>query len=630
MDAFLTKLSQHATSFAIRSCFALTSRYVAKHAGSLLKKVDDGPTRRQLVHLQHRLARKIELLSPILESIEVRFTQGETDLEAIINVSHELRQDIDALEARILTAHSEREANPPGHNGTLSPESNEVQAIIEDTKELIANIDDAIPLVNLWVSSMVRPPTESTPFSPSRLLQASMLLNIADTQYILDPSRPMQVGPDFGISLYMLFRGHASLGSGEEPYGIEEGQRKPLWQQVMRKARVRLYRVPENAAGAEDFDSYLLPASAYRYQLQIVEDLDDGLLHAPYGDTTAFASFDGIVSAGLRQAIQIADISKLLYTEVGSLLNIVEDDGKRSNPVLLLKRETQTPGPTANDVPTRETLEGKQAVAIPFTKEDIQSEIDQQLFGDFAVTERTVAAIESTQSKIQNRNLWGLPANLDPEWMALEVYMPDEDGDIRSDSSQTSDDVDDRTDDHQTDSTLSSDVHRLLEDRKDRESRGPSSDIDTNLCSQFARMGAAPANQPRAPSTRAQREEATAVKQSKHHDKNNNKRNNNNEIDINTDAAAARRNRLLVKRSPFGAIKTSLSLLEMLLRLTSLQEFEQKTHLAIPDHLLRFYLDESASTSGLRGQQRVSAKRQAEAKMGFDPYTDSPAAGAHR
>ena len=33
-------------------------------------------------------------------------------------------------------------------------------------------------------------------------------------------------------------------GSSEEPYGIEEGQRKPMWQEAIHKARVRLCRVP--------------------------------------------------------------------------------------------------------------------------------------------------------------------------------------------------------------------------------------------------------------------------------------------------------------------------------------------------------------------------------------------------
>ncbi|CAK7225943.1 Ran-specific GTPase-activating protein 30 [Sporothrix bragantina] len=76
-------------------------------------------------------------------------------------------------------------------------------------------------------------------------------------------------------------------------------------------------------------------------------------------------------------------------------------------------------------------------------------------------------------------------------------------------------------------------------------------------------------------------------------------------------------------QSPFGPVVTSLSLLEMLIRLTSLQQFQQTSHLSIPDHILTFFLEET-SASGLKGEERWKAKRAAEQKMGFDPFTDTP------
>lgn len=75
--------------------------------------------------------------------------------------------------------------------------------------------------------------------------------------------------------------------------------------------------------------------------------------------------------------------------------------------------------------------------------------------------------------------------------------------------------------------------------------------------------------------------------------------------------------------SPFGAVTTSLSLLEMLVRLASLQEFQQLSHLAIPDHILTFFLEET-STTGLRGEARWKVKQAAKQRMGFDPFTDTP------
>lgn len=88
-------------------------------------------------------------------------------------------------------------------------------------------------------------------------------------------------------------------------------------------------------------------------------------------------------------------------------------------------------------------------------------------------------------------------------------------------------------------------------------------------------------------------------------------------------AATAASSSAFVARSPFGAITSSLSLLEMLVRLTSLQAFQQASHLSIPDHVLTFFLEET-STTGLHGEERWRARNEARRKVGFDPYTDTP------
>ena len=63
----------------------------------------------------------------------------------------------------------------------------------------------------------------------------------------------------------------------------------------------------------------------------------------------------------------------------------------------------------------------------------------------------------------------------------------------------------------------------------------------------------------------------------------------------------------------------------MLLRLTSLQQFQQASHLAISDELLNFFLQES-STTGAGGDADVRKRIRMEARkrVGFDPYDESP------
>lgn len=75
----------------------------------------------------------------------------------------------------------------------------------------------------------------------------------------------------------------------------------------------------------------------------------------------------------------------------------------------------------------------------------------------------------------------------------------------------------------------------------------------------------------------------------------------------------------------FENIRTSLSLLETLLRLTSLQQFQQQSHLSISDELLNFFLEES-STTGAGGdeQHRQRLRHEARRRVGWDPYDESP------
>lgn len=75
----------------------------------------------------------------------------------------------------------------------------------------------------------------------------------------------------------------------------------------------------------------------------------------------------------------------------------------------------------------------------------------------------------------------------------------------------------------------------------------------------------------------------------------------------------------------FNNIRTSLSLLETLLRLTSLQQFQQLSHLSISDELLNFFLEESATTgAGGDEQYRQRLRADARRRVGWDPYDESP------
>ncbi|KAI4137760.1 MAG: hypothetical protein L6R39_007114, partial [Caloplaca ligustica] len=55
-------------------------------------------------------------------------------------------------------------------------------------------------------------------------------------------------------------------------------------------------------------------------------------------------------------------------------------------------------------------------------------------------------------------------------------------------------------------------------------------------------------------------------------------------------------------------------------------QFQQTTHLSIPDELLVFFLSESASTGAAQGdaEERKRVREEARRTVGFDPYDESP------
>ncbi|RAL62580.1 hypothetical protein DID88_004429 [Monilinia fructigena] len=259
--------------------------------------------------------------------IELISARGNTTLESAVTLTKALRWDIQSLESSKDTCCHEAE----------------IRAIVRDIKKLLARIEDAVPLINLAITTSGTSLSTTLPatVSPSRLLQASNLLTAGDTQYSMNPNVSVQVGPTLTLSLYMLFTGHAYRAHDEE------GMRETTWKEVIHKARVKLLRVPlrstygspgqlHHVKEAKDYltgkDSSLIAGEGnmteYSYQLEIIEDFDDDRVHSyedgepqpgPYGD---------VKLAGIR-----------------------EDE--TNSPVLLLKRDI-------NALPPRRMMEGQE------------------------------------------------------------------------------------------------------------------------------------------------------------------------------------------------------------------------------------------------------------------------------
>lgn len=460
----------------------------------------------------------------------------------------------------------------------------QLSQIAKDIKTCLVTIEDAIPLISLAITTSGASLTTQLPstVSPSRLLQASTCLTQGDLKYANDPTGSVQIGPTFTLSLYMLFAGH-HMRIDDEARGI----RKTTWQEVLHKAQVRLVRVPGvpsariNDHSKKDYVYDDIPATSqenvYSYRLEMIEDLDDNRVHDFEDSAKKPSPYRDVALAGIREGFPVHQISRIFYADTGKILNIGSDLGA-NNPVLLLKRDVNAIPPRRMMHPTerdlslyREPIDDGDEDVPPLLEEDDQNDIDQQL------------RLESTDSADERGNsadqLWQFPPTLDQEWLAFEVYMETEDDDD-DDEPEMSRSVTSCLNNATAPSSLpTNENHALVEattssldalkisQKEDLEAHGPGNGRHT-LHNGQSLAGIGATNLP-------------------------------------------------------GGTRSSLSLLEVLIRLTILQQFQQENHLSIHDELLTFFLQE-ASTTGMDGDQRRRMRRDARVKVGFDPYDESP------
>ncbi|KAL8728105.1 MAG: hypothetical protein Q9166_005630 [cf. Caloplaca sp. 2 TL-2023] len=516
--------------------------------------------------------------------IELISARGNTSLESAVSLTKSLRWEIQVLGQRLGEAATTDEH---ARSGKLKAQEKaqhelELKCVIQSIKKLLNKIEDAVPLINLAITASGTSLSSHLPttVSPSRLLQASTFLTAGDSQYSFDPSRPVQIGPTFTLSMYMLFAGHI------RPQ-YEEDIRESTWKEVIHKANVKLMRVPLDALyelpgekqtnkatdgstmeepgipSSQQCDNGYFPvgsmdgarANEYAYQLLIVEDLEDDRVHTFEDDEPQPGSFGDVSLAGIREALPVHEVSKIFYADTGKILNI-GTEGEVNSPILLLKRDVNAVPPRR--MMERQGSESTQEFRATSVNGDSRNQSQLVRINRPAIPESATSTPRKTTDLIQAHNSWRIPLDLDPEWLAFEVYVESDDSDIESEPEAPC-----------------------------KPSRTPST--QPNITTAMSRLQLQPptSTTPSSPVPSSSRSQSTPQ---------------------------------------LPPIRTSLSLLETLLRLLSLQQFQQTPHLSIPDELLTFFLSESASTGAANGdiEERKRLRDDARRRVGFDPYDESP------
>ena len=394
--------------------------------------------------------------------------RGNTSLESAVSLTKSLRWEIQTLGQRLATAaHAEEMARRGGPKSQNKPQNAlELKKIILAIRKLLNRIEDAVPLINLAITASGASLTSSLPssVSPSRLLQASTFLTAGDTQYSMSSSTSVQIGPKFILSMYMLFLGHLRPQS-------EEDIRESTWKEVIHKAVVKLVRVslqnlyilpgteqrkrpqPTNSDDRNETNEahgYFPPhveadgkVDEYAYQLIIVEDLEDDRLHTFEENEEQPSSYDDIAVAGIREAVPIHEISKIFYADTGKILNI-GNEGEMNSPVLLLKRDVNAIAPRRmmdryNEDGAREY--NNRSPSWRHRSAETNGHDDGETPNAQSEQQGNSSLVSSqilSPTSLPSLDPWRLPPDLDPEWIAFEVYTESADSDAESEAESSS------------------------------------------------------------------------------------------------------------------------------------------------------------------------------------------------
>lgn len=269
-----------------------------------------------------RLQTKIMIITPAIDLIELISARGNTSLDSTLELTKELKEDIDDFEKKVDEL-NDRIVQLAAEGGTVSKSKETAQAAqsVEDyMKNLLFRIEEAIPLISLALTTSGANLSSRLPdsVSPGRLLQAANHVTTADNAFVSNNRKKLiQVGPTFTLKMYTIF-----YGTARNPHATNSGD--ITWKEEHAKCQVSIHRVPTSPSIPPDGKERT--RADYKYQLAIDEDLDDGRYHEK----------EELDDGGRSRTIDVSCVTRLFFSASGRLLEI--DEAK--TPVLVLKLNT--------------------------------------------------------------------------------------------------------------------------------------------------------------------------------------------------------------------------------------------------------------------------------------------------
>ncbi|KAJ1950676.1 DRAP deaminase, partial [Linderina pennispora] len=151
---------------AFGAASSIAMKRVTEYVKSLPELSSKGPS--ELDQLRSRFASKLRIVTPAIDLIEIIAARGHSTMTSVLQLTHGLRRDIVRFSEKL-----ERLEAAGAKRAELS------QSITSDLNSLLAKIEEAVPLLNLALTTSGAHLGGAMPagVSPGRLMQASVLLS---------------------------------------------------------------------------------------------------------------------------------------------------------------------------------------------------------------------------------------------------------------------------------------------------------------------------------------------------------------------------------------------------------------------------------------------------------------------
>lgn len=306
MDEILSKASNQAMSFAIRSGISIASGFAIRTVSKFLDKIPVSEKAR-LEAAKSQLLTKITILSTSLDLIKLAAARGNSVLDSTVDLVTDLQAEIDRFDLRM---------NNIINDLSNLNEKESVKHVEKGITDLLASINEAVPLITLsLVTCGVNIESAMKPrISPGRFLQAAHHINVSNERFnsrLPTDTSECTVGPQFDLKLYSVFYNPSRLRYvDKEGESLANNDLAVTWKEDFARANCQIVRVSD---------------PSFKYEIRITENFDDGRYHD-----------DDDVPNEKRFGISL--VRKLFFSASGKLLRLEGSD----SPVLTLKLLTDS------------------------------------------------------------------------------------------------------------------------------------------------------------------------------------------------------------------------------------------------------------------------------------------------